>query len=244
MSKARLIITAVVIEGRSQASVARDYRVSKGWVSKPITRYRVEGNAAFEPRSRRPHIWPEATPTATVDLVVALRKHLAHQGLDAGADTIAWHLEHHHDVTVSQATVYRIIRLHDLVVAEPRKKPKSSYIRFAAEQPNETWQADFTHHRLADGTGPPWLGWRLPTLETRTLLLFVKPSFEGSVELTCDVALEAAPDLAVGLALGAASFDVGLGRWVVALTLDRYDVERAVEVSVAAPVEPVSGGES
>ena len=37
------------------------------------------------------------------------------------------------------------------VVAEPKKKPKAAYIRFAAEQPNETWQADFTHHRLADG---------------------------------------------------------------------------------------------
>ena len=62
-------------------------------------------------------------------------------------------------VTVSRATVYRIIRRHDLVVAEPKKKPKSSYIRFAAEQPNETWQADFTHHRLADGNDIEILTW-------------------------------------------------------------------------------------
>ena len=33
MSRARLIITAVVVEGRSQAQVARDYNVSKAWVS-------------------------------------------------------------------------------------------------------------------------------------------------------------------------------------------------------------------
>ena len=46
MSKARLIITAVVLEGRSQAQVARDYGVSEGWVSKLIARYRIEGDRA------------------------------------------------------------------------------------------------------------------------------------------------------------------------------------------------------
>ena len=33
MSKARLVITAVIIEGRTQAEVARTYGVSKGWVT-------------------------------------------------------------------------------------------------------------------------------------------------------------------------------------------------------------------
>jgi len=33
MSKARLVITAVIIEGRTQAEVAATYGVSKGWVS-------------------------------------------------------------------------------------------------------------------------------------------------------------------------------------------------------------------
>jgi len=159
VSKARLIITAVVIEGRSQASVARDYGVSKGWVSKLITRYRAEGDAAFEPRSRRPHTRPDTTPAATVELVLELRRHLTAQGLDAGADTIGWHLQHHHQLTLSRATIYRIIRRAGLVTAEPKKKPKASYIRFAAEQPNETWQADFTHHRLADGTDIEILTW-------------------------------------------------------------------------------------
>ena len=39
MSKARLIITAVVLEGRSQADVARTYGVSQAWVSRLLTRY-------------------------------------------------------------------------------------------------------------------------------------------------------------------------------------------------------------
>lgn len=159
MSKARLIITAVVLEGRSQAQVARDYRVSQAWVSRLVARYRAEGDTAFEPRSRRPRTRPDATPAATIELVLALRRQLTRDGLDAGADTIRWHLEHHHQTTLSRATIYRIIRRADLIVAEPRKKPRSSYIRFQAEQPNETWQADFTHWRLANGTDIEILTW-------------------------------------------------------------------------------------
>jgi transposase InsO family protein len=91
--------------------------------------------------------------------VVRLRHQLTSAGLDAGADTIVWHLEHHHKIKLSRATVYRIVRRANLITPEPKKKPKSSYIRFQAEQPNETWQADFTHHRLADGTDVEILTW-------------------------------------------------------------------------------------
>ena len=38
-------------------------------------------------------------------------------------------------------------------------RPKSTYIRFQADLPNETWQADFTHHRLTDGTDTEILCW-------------------------------------------------------------------------------------
>ena len=159
MSKARLVITAVVLEGRSQASVARDYGLSEAWVSRLVARYRAEGDAAFEPRSRRPTTRPDATPTATVELVLALRRRLIADGLDAGADTIRWHLEHHHQITLSRATIYRLIRRANLITPEPKKKPRASYVRFEAEQPNETWQADFTHWRLANGTDIEILTW-------------------------------------------------------------------------------------
>jgi transposase InsO family protein len=159
VSKARLIITAVVLEGRSQADVARSYGISQSWVSRLIARYRSEGDAAFQPRSRRPARRPQTTPPATVELVVSLRRDLTRQGLDAGPATIAWHLQHHHHTTISRATIYRIVRNAGLVTPEPAKKPKSSYIRFQAELPNETWQADYTHHRLADGTDIEILTW-------------------------------------------------------------------------------------
>jgi transposase InsO family protein len=159
VSKARLVITAVVIERRPQAEVAREYQVSKGWVSKLVARYRVEGDAAFEPRSRRPKRSPTAIPDSTVELIVELRQRLTGQGLDAGADTIAWHLEHHHHVRVSRATIDRTLHRQGLVTPQPRKRPRSSYVRFAAEQPNEMWQADFTHYPLATGEDVEILSW-------------------------------------------------------------------------------------
>jgi transposase InsO family protein len=159
MSKARLVITAVVAEGRSQGEVARQYGVSQGWVSKLVARYRAEGEAAFEPRSRRPRTTPNAISPDTADLIVALRKDLGGRGLDAGPHTIAWHLRHHHQVTVSAATISRYLTARGLVTREPSKRPKSSYIRFAAEQPNQRWQSDFTHYPLADGTGTEVLTW-------------------------------------------------------------------------------------
>ncbi|WP_234993914.1 helix-turn-helix domain-containing protein [Janibacter indicus] len=81
------MITAV-LAGQSQSEVARTYGVSQGWISKLIARYRAEGEQAFEPRSRRPATSTNATPQATVDLVLQLRDQLSAQGLDAGAETI------------------------------------------------------------------------------------------------------------------------------------------------------------
>jgi len=159
MSKARLVITAVIVEKRPVSEVARAYGVARSWVYTLLARYRAEGEAAFQPRSRRPLTSPAAISADAVELIVALRKELSGQGLDAGPDTIAWHLEHHHRVRVPAATVARYLAARGLVVPEPRKRPKSSYIRFAAEQPNECWQAGFTHYPLAGGTGTEILTW-------------------------------------------------------------------------------------
>ena len=92
-------------------------------------------------------------------MIVELRHQLVAQGVDAGADTIRWHLADHHDLTVSRATIYRTLRRAGLVKVEPKKRPRSSYIRFQADLPNESWQADFTHWRLADGSDVEILCW-------------------------------------------------------------------------------------
>ena len=159
MSKAKLIITAVVVEGRSQAQVAAEFGVSKGWVSKLMARYRAEGDAAFTARSRRPHTSPGAIDDAVVQRILGLRHRLTAAGLDAGPDTIAWHLHHHHNVTVSPATIARYLTKAGLVTPEPQKRPKTSYTRFQAAMPNECWQSDFTHYPLLDGTDTEIITW-------------------------------------------------------------------------------------
>src|SRR5205085_2445952 len=110
------------------------------------------GDAAFEPRSRKPKTSPAALVSDVVELIVALRLALEDEGLDAGPKTIAWHLETHHGLKVSLSTIRRRLIDAGLIEPQPRKRPKSSYIRFEAELPNQCWQTDFTHWRLADGT--------------------------------------------------------------------------------------------
>jgi transposase InsO family protein len=155
MSKARLVITAVIVERRPVSEVARSYEVARSWIYALLARYRAEGEAAFESRSRRPLRSPVAVSADTVELIVRLRKELSGQGLDAGPHTICWHLRHHHQVIVAPATVSRYLMRAGLVTPEPSKRPRSSYIRFAAEQPNECWQSDFTHYRLTRRDGSP-----------------------------------------------------------------------------------------
>jgi len=158
MSRARLVITAVVVEERGVREVARAYGVSPGWVSKLVARYHNEGDTAFEPRSRRPVRSPSSTPPEVVAHIVELRQRLLASGDDAGPETIRWHLEQA-GVSVSTATILRKLHLAGLVTPQPHKRPRSSYVRFAAELPNETWQADFTHCRLVDGSDVEVLCW-------------------------------------------------------------------------------------
>ncbi len=88
MSKARAIIVSVTVEGISQSEAARRFGVSRRWVSKLMARYRAEGEAAFEPRSRRPHRSPNRVADLANDRIVNLREQFVTDGLDGGPVTI------------------------------------------------------------------------------------------------------------------------------------------------------------
>lgn len=78
MSKRRLVISAVVVEGRTHAEVAAQYGYSRSWVTRLVARYRKEGDAAFQPRSRRPNTSPTRIDDAVVELIVNLRRKAHH----------------------------------------------------------------------------------------------------------------------------------------------------------------------
>jgi transposase InsO family protein len=149
---AELVVTAVVFEGRSKSAVARDYNLSRRWVVTLVQRYLTDGDSALVQRSRRPHSSPNRTPVAVEDEIVEIRKALSHAGHEAGAATIAAHLERRHGHAPAVSTIWRILSERGFVTPQPHKRPKSSYVRFEADQPNQRWQTDITHWALADGT--------------------------------------------------------------------------------------------
>ena len=153
MVKNQIIVASVVSQGLGVRATAKKYGVSPAWVSTLVRRYRAEGPSAFEPRSKRPRTNPRATSPQVEDRMIELRKELLDLGTDAGADTIHTHLEREGVAAPSISTIQRILTRRGFVTPAPKKRPKSSYIRFEASLPNECWQSDMTHWHLADGTG-------------------------------------------------------------------------------------------
>jgi transposase InsO family protein len=152
MDLAGYVINAVMVEGRSVAEVAAAHDVSRSWLYELLTRYREQGEEGLGARSRRPKSSPTRVATTLEDEIVALRKSLTDEGLDAGAHTIQVHLGRRHRQAVpSVATIWRVLSRRGFVLAQPHKRPRSSWRRFQADLPNECWQADVTHWVLADG---------------------------------------------------------------------------------------------
>lgn len=132
--------------------LAAAHEVSASWLFKLLRRYRLEGPGGLEPRSRRPKSSPTRIANLYEDEIVAIHKSLADNGLDAGAQTVHYHLALRHTHPPSSTTVFRVLKSRGFVRLQPQKKPKSAIHFFEAKLPNETWQADMTHVELADGS--------------------------------------------------------------------------------------------
>ena len=159
MSKHRVAVLKVVTAQLSVTAASAQYGISRQHLHRLLARYREGGLDDLEPRSRRPHASPQRTSDIVRDRITTLRRELTAAGLDAGPVTIAWHLEREGLPVPSSSTIRRVLRAAGLVVPEPRKRPRSSWIRFEAAEPNEVWQSDFTHWRLADGTEVEIVSW-------------------------------------------------------------------------------------
>lgn len=159
MSKARVVVLEVTSGRLTVTKAGQVYGLSRQHIYRLLARYRQGGLEAVDPRSRRPASNPRAVSDEVIVAVVLRRKQLVDDGLDAGPVTLQWHLAHQGLPVPSTSTIRRILDHHGLVTAQPRKRPKSSFIRFEASQPNECWQSDFTHWTLADGSDFEILNW-------------------------------------------------------------------------------------
>ncbi len=151
MDKGRFLIETHLRTGRSIKELAEAHDVSESWLFKLLRRYRLEGPAGLEPRSRRPKTSPTRIADLYEDEIVRTRKELAEGGFDAGAETIHFHMATPGRTVPSVSTIHRVLVARGFVTPEPHKRPKSSWTRFVAEFPNECWQADVTHVEVADG---------------------------------------------------------------------------------------------
>jgi transposase InsO family protein len=159
MSRARVAVLQIVSKRLSVTAAAAEYGISRRHLQRVLARYRAGGLDALEPRSRRPKTTPIATPKDIRERVIGLRAQLTADGLDAGPETIRWHLERERLRAPSTSTIRRILHAAGLITPQPRKRPRSSYTRFEMAQPNEMWQSDFIHWRLSDGTEVEVLNW-------------------------------------------------------------------------------------
>src|SRR5215207_3114494 len=125
MGMPQLVVTAVLIEGRRKSEVARDYGVSRRWVITLVQRFLADGDAGLQPRSRRPRSRPSKTTAALEDEIIAIRKDLDRHGHEAGAATIAAHLQRRHGTTPAVSTIWRILTVRGFVTPQPHKRPKS-----------------------------------------------------------------------------------------------------------------------
>jgi transposase InsO family protein len=157
MDLAGYVINAVLVEGRKVNEVCAAHGISRSWLYELIARYRQQGEPGLAAGSKRPRSSPTKVPAAIEDEIVALRKSLAEEGLDAGPHTIQVHLLRRRRgraraAVPSVATIWRVLSRRGFIRPEPQKRPKSSWRRFQAELPNECWQADTTHWQGVDGS--------------------------------------------------------------------------------------------
>jgi len=93
-------------------------RGARSWVYELLAPlYKAEGEAAFQPRSRRPKASPRAISQDTVELIVRLRKELA------GRD---WTLGRRPSPGTCSSTTRSPVARQRLVTRDPSRRPKSS----------------------------------------------------------------------------------------------------------------------
>jgi len=154
VSVRRLIVEADTAS-LNVSEFCRQHAVSTWFFYDLRKRHARDGDVVLEPLSRAPHRVPNRTGDDVVDVIVALRKELADDGLDCGAGSIWDRLPERlapDQRRPSESTIWRRLRERGFIDPEPNKAPKRTVRSFTAARANECWQIDSTHWSLADGT--------------------------------------------------------------------------------------------
>jgi transposase-like protein len=159
MSRSHVAVLQIVSKQLTVTAAAAEFGISRRHLHRLLVRYREGGLDALEPRSRRPKTTPIATPETVPQRMIELRAQLTADGLDGGPETIALAARAGRSRSAVDLDDPSDLEPGRAIVPEPRKRPRSSYTRFEMAQPNEMWQSDFIHWRLADETDVEILNW-------------------------------------------------------------------------------------
>lgn len=148
------MVRAVLDNGWTQARVAERFQVTRGTVSKWVSRYRAGGQDALQDRSSRPYTSPSRTPQRTERRIISMRVTRRW-----GPHRIAYHLH------LSQSTVFKVLTRYrvpvlghiDLNTGVRVRKPKP--VRYEHESPGDLVHVDVKKlGRIPEGGGWRTLG--------------------------------------------------------------------------------------
>jgi transposase InsO family protein len=129
-------------EGANVRALCRRFEVSPKTAYKWLARFRADGAAALEDRSRRPTHSPGRTRQAMEQEVLKLRvEHPAWGGRKLRARLVALGS----DDVPSASTITAILRRHDALTSTAADRPHA-WQRFEHDAPNRLWQMDFKGH--------------------------------------------------------------------------------------------------
>lgn len=131
-------VMEVLAAGASKTEVAARYGVSRQSVHSWVRRYEEGGLPALADRSHRPRSHPWQMPAAVEAAVLELRLHprwgqrrLRHELARRGVEPVP-----------SEASVYRILVRHQLIVPVQRRRRREDYRRWERPGPMQLWQLD------------------------------------------------------------------------------------------------------
>jgi transposase InsO family protein len=221
--------------GESVAEVCARHGLSRASFYRYLRRYRAEGVAGLEPRSRRPRLSPAQIEPALEAQIVELRRHHPRWG----ARRIHAELQRSGIEPPAVATIHRALRRNHLVAPQPPRQPKASK-RFERELANDLWQIDGTQVKLAEGQ-PAWVVDCLDDHARFLLAAIACASPSGEAAWACFVQASSAYGLPRQLLSDNHSSFTGrlLG---ITVEFERRLAEAGVELINAAPAHPQTLG--
>jgi transposase InsO family protein len=157
MEKRLLAVFTAGLSSVNVTGLCSELGISRQSFYKYRRRYVAEGAVGLVERSRRPGSSPLRTPPEVEEAIIRMRKELAGEGSDCGAQSIAYMLSRRGwEVVPSVATIHRVLVRRGQVIPQPEKRPRSAGLRFQWEQPNDAWQIDATRWVLS-GRGEIWI---------------------------------------------------------------------------------------